>query len=256
MITNYAIALPAPRGANLPNFKRECRKVLASAQAAAMRLNNSLSDFSTLGRTTASSFAIDFKNGLQAGETAWQSFEKAGVNALNKIEDKLIQIAVDDVWKAAFPGGSGGLLGIITSIFGGGTSSYAGAGASASAVNPSMYHTGGIVGDPGMPSRYIPTAYFDDAPHFDTGGIVNGEVPIIAHRGEGVFTPGQMAAMGGSKNAVINIFPVAGSTMDSQANSDGSITLIGRMIDNKITSFGKSLPDRLAAINRDPRARG
>lgn len=57
-------------------------------------------------------------------------------------------------------------------------------------------HAGGMVSDL-SPSRYIHPAYFDNAPRFGSGGIVGGEVPIIAHRGEGVFTPGQMKAMGG-----------------------------------------------------------
>ena len=59
------------------------------------------------------------------------------------------------------------------------------------------FHQGGIVGSEATFSRYVHPAYFDDAPKFHTGGIAGDEVPIIAKRGEGVFTQGQMAAMGG-----------------------------------------------------------
>jgi hypothetical protein len=59
-----------------------------------------------------------------------------------------------------------------------------------------IHHAGGIVGDPGMPSRYIHPAYFDNAPRFGSGGLVGGEVPIIAHVGERVSTPEQWAAQG------------------------------------------------------------
>jgi TP901 family phage tail tape measure protein/lambda family phage tail tape measure protein len=71
-------------------------------------------------------------------------------------------------------------------------------------------HTGGIVGDSRAMS-YFPTSVFADAPRFHGGGIAGNEVPIIAQKGEGVFTQGQMKAMGGS-NVVVNV----------TVNSDGT----------------------------------
>ena len=68
-------------------------------------------------------------------------------------------------------------------------------------------HTGGVLGTDALASRYIHQAYFDNAPRFGSGGIVSGEVPIVAHKGEGVFTPGQMAAMGGS--SIQNTFHIS-----------------------------------------------
>lgn len=56
---------------------------------------------------------------------------------------------------------------------------------------------GGIVGSGIGPSRYVDMSVFAGAPHFQGGGIAGGEVPIIAHKGEGVFTAAQMKAMGG-----------------------------------------------------------
>ncbi len=61
-------------------------------------------------------------------------------------------------------------------------------------------------GAPG--SRFISPAAFYNAPKFHTGGIIgapklrNDEVPIIAQRKEGIFTPEQMAALSpaGSSN--------------------------------------------------------
>jgi hypothetical protein len=51
------------------------------------------------------------------------------------------------------------------------------------------------------------------------------------------------------------VFPVAGSTADVTQNQDGTIDIVHKMIDFKIAANNKSLPDRVAAINRDPRAR-
>ena len=64
-----------------------------------------------------------------------------------------------------------------------------------------MYHNGGLVGNRGL-TRSVSALAFLGAPKFHTGGIVGGgllpsEVPIIAQKGEGVFTPDQMRAMGG-----------------------------------------------------------
>lgn len=53
-------------------------------------------------------------------------------------------------------------------------------------------HTGGIVGE-GKDMRAVPAHLFDGARRFHTGGVLGpDEEPIIARRGEGVFTPEQM----------------------------------------------------------------
>jgi hypothetical protein len=44
-------------------------------------------------------------------------------------------------------------------------------------------------------ARYVHPAYFDQAPRFHEG-IGPGEMPAIIRRDEGIFTPGQMRAMG------------------------------------------------------------
>ncbi|MGV1754828.1 tape measure protein [Agrobacterium sp. CG674] len=63
-------------------------------------------------------------------------------------------------------------------------------------------HTGGLVGSGTGAHKFATGAAFLNAPKFHTGGIIGGgllpsEVPIIAQKGEGVFTPEQMGAMGG-----------------------------------------------------------
>lgn len=70
------------------------------------------------------------------------------------------------------------------------------------------YHTGGMVGGEPTFRRAVHPAVFRGAPRFHTGGITGDEVPIIAKRGEGVFTPGQMKALGdgmGGASVALNV---------------------------------------------------
>lgn len=57
-------------------------------------------------------------------------------------------------------------------------------------------HSGGIVGSDALRTTYASPAVFSNAPRFHSGGIIGDEVPIIAKRGEGVFTREQMKALG------------------------------------------------------------
>ena len=72
-----------------------------------------------------------------------------------------------------------------------------------------MAHTGGVIGADTLSSREISPDVFENAPRFHTGGLVGGEIPIIAQRGETVFTPGQMKALGAELNSkapvVVNV---------------------------------------------------
>ena len=42
----------------------------------------------------------------------------------------------------------------------------------------------------------MPMQVFETAPRYHGGGLIPGEVPIVARQGETVFTPGQMRALG------------------------------------------------------------
>lgn len=60
----------------------------------------------------------------------------------------------------------------------------------------SAAHTGGVIGGDGLASRHVDPAVFAGAHTFHGGGVIGNEVPIIAKRGETVFTPGQMHLLG------------------------------------------------------------
>jgi len=68
-------------------------------------------------------------------------------------------------------------------------------------------HGGSVVGaDPPTFYRFVPSVAFAGAPRFH-GGFAPGEYPAILQKGEGVFTAGQMKALGLLANNGANSTP-------------------------------------------------
>lgn len=101
-------------------------------------------------------------------------------------------------------------------------------------VNANIAHSGGLLGADGLPSRQVDNGVFAGARRFHTGGLVSGEVPIIARQGEAVFTPGQLRALGGAVagqpqvNVEVNVINRASGVetrVEQQQQPDGSTRL-------------------------------
>ena len=101
-------------------------------------------------------------------------------------------------------------------------------------VNANIAHSGGLLGSDGLPSRQVSATLFAGARRFHTGGLVSGEVPIIARQGEAVFTPGQLRALGGAVagkpqvNVEVNVINRASGVetrVEQQQQPDGSTRL-------------------------------
>ena len=101
-------------------------------------------------------------------------------------------------------------------------------------VNANVAHSGGLLGVDGLPSRSVGAHLFGGARRFHGGGLVSGEVPIIARPGEAVFTPGQLRALGGAVAAkpqvnvevnVINRASGVETRIEQQQQPDGSTRL-------------------------------
>jgi lambda family phage tail tape measure protein len=101
-------------------------------------------------------------------------------------------------------------------------------------VNANIAHSGSLLGADGLPSRQVDSALFAGARRFHTGGLVSGEVPIIARQGEAVFTPGQLRALGGAVagrpqvNVEVNVINRASGVetrVEQQQQPDGSTRL-------------------------------
>jgi lambda family phage tail tape measure protein len=114
-----------------------------------------------------------------------------------------------------FPAGSSDLMGTMTNVA----------------------HSGGVIGADALITRSVHPGVFAGAPRFHTGGIVSGEVPIIAQEGEAVFTRGQMRALGGALSAksqppavnvqvnVVNKAQGVDARIEQQRQPDGGLRL-------------------------------
>lgn len=146
-------------------------KSLAAQMAEAEAHTKALKDAFDFAKGTTQGFFGEINRGIQQGKSLWESFSNAALNALNRISDKLIQMAVDSLWQNAFPGGGGGLLGLIGGLFGGG--------ASAGTIGG----TGGLLG--GLFDR---GGYTGPGPASQPAGIV--------HAGEYVFSKASVDRIG------------------------------------------------------------
>ncbi|WP_375782935.1 hypothetical protein ACE10Z_23765 [Bradyrhizobium sp. Pha-3] len=206
---------------------------LDSTYAAAIRTNNAFKGIS-------SSIEGDLVNGLTdittGAKSAGQGFTDMSNAIVKAIEQMIIKITIVEPLMRSLQSAAGG-LGLFS--FGGSGGGAASTGAAGVGGLGGLYHTGGIIGAEPTSMRYIHGAYFDDAPRFHTGGIAGNEVPIIAQRGEGVFTPGQMAALGAgagggrSPQVTINNYTDATPAVEQAPNGDITVTL-RKMVDGAV----------------------
>lgn len=123
-------------------------------------------------------------------------------------------------------GGIGGLLGgLVSSFLGGAPTFVPGAG---SPKGGAAFHSGGMAGGRPTFTRAIPADLFDatfrEAPRFHTGTgpvLGAGEVPAILRKGEGVFTPEQMAAMAPAAPVTVQVIDQRGSGAPPVEMSEG-----------------------------------
>ncbi len=104
-------------------------------------------------------------------------------------------------------GGLGGLLGSLFGLGGGGGAAFDNVAQIGTWLTPSFAHGGGVLGEDRFPSRQVSVSAFSDAIRAHSG-IGPGERAIVAKDEEGIFTPGQMKALGmmaGSNKGNLNI---------------------------------------------------
>jgi len=161
---------------NLEDGFKRAEEAMETWYELAQRLGTELSD-KFADELTAGIW--DFIDGTKSADQAFKDFARSMLKYIGEMITKLL------IMKAIQ-----GIMGV------GGASSDPGAGQEPGA---SDFHKGGIVGKEGTPVRITNPNMFANAKHYQEGGMVGGAVPIVAHAGEGVFTPEQMAAMGGQK---------------------------------------------------------
>ena len=125
-------------GIPLTAQQREELKRLAAQMASAEESTRQLKEIHETGREAFRGFFQEVNQGLREGRDVWQTFGDAAVNALNKISDKLLDMAAQELFDNAFggkggvSGGGGGLFSSlisgIGSLFSGGVVARTGAG--------------------------------------------------------------------------------------------------------------------------------
>lgn len=156
------------------------------------------------------------------GTTSWSKFGNSILSMIDQIVLKFAMSGVLDMvgqlmgqnsvtqgannssnggWANILGGLFKGAAGGITKMFGGG----GGSGGSGAIQWGGVYHTGGIVGSEPTNTRMFDPAIFSNAMRYHTGGLAGDEVPAILQKGEGVFTKGQMSAIGNMRSAIASI---------------------------------------------------
>lgn len=202
-----AIALIEKEGRALAHAATEAQKFrqLKEFIRDTTDLNKQLDSLAVSGINSVASGLTDIAMGTKSVK---EGFRDMSLAVIRMIEEMIIKMMIARAIQAALGLGTTGGFGTVSG------SEWVDAG---KGIGPlAAHHAGGIVGQVAG-TRYIHPAYFDDAPRFARGGIVGGEVPIIAHKGEGVFTPEQMKAMGGT-NIIFNM------PIDARGADPGSVT--------------------------------
>jgi TP901 family phage tail tape measure protein/lambda family phage tail tape measure protein len=132
--------------------------------------------------TALNGMASNLTQMLMHGKADWKAYGEQIVQMLIQIQIQRTMAGVVDLFLPPGSRGSGGPYG-------------------SSPVSPSdvpLYgqaHTGGVLGYDSLAMVRASPAIFAGAPRFHTGGLIGDEMPIIAKKGEGVFTQEQMRAM-------------------------------------------------------------
>jgi hypothetical protein len=143
------------------------------------------------------------------GEKLFTSLNETGKQRMQDLENFIIQMLLKLAYQK-FMAGYVNTLG--NSIFSEIGSLF---GPTAGPPDPTFgaFHTGGVIGDGAPMTRDVSPFVFAGARRFHTGGLVAGEVPIIAKKGERVLTVEQNRAWEmGSQPMVINL-PAGAASM-------------------------------------------
>lgn len=204
----------------------------AEAAAAQIRLNYTIRESISMSKDFASGFVRD----LMAGKSATEALS----NSLNRLAQKLMDLALDNAFAAILGGGGG--TSALGSLLGGGVKA-------GGAANVPTFHTGGVVGvNDNNPRRLISASAFAGAPRYHGGGIAGlrpGEVPAILQRGEVVLPVG--AGISGNGGVSVQV-PI---TIDARGAEQASVNqLMGAIQDLKA-----SLPKTIVATVRQAQDR-
>lgn len=153
-------------------------------------------------------------NAASAVEDAFVEMYRSGSLNFQKLADSIIEDLIRMQVRSSITGPLSGFLGdFFQDMFS--SPGYV-AGGNPIGTPVATIHTGGIAGTgEGSGTRWVDPAIFNGAPRYHGGGMA-GEVPAVLKRGEGIFTPGQMAALGaglgaGGGSVTVNVIDQRGA---------------------------------------------
>lgn len=199
-------------------------RIVDEATAALVRYDEQMK----LVQSTSEEFTKTFAQGLLAGKSAAESLG----NALDNLAQKLLDMAIEDLFAGLFrpAAGSGSSA---TSAVGG--------------LLAGVFHQGGIVGANDNPTRSVSPAIFVNAPRYHSGGVAglkSDEVPAILQKGERVLPRGSSATGGG---IVVNI----STAIDAKGAYPESI----EQIRSSLSQMQSGLKSQVTEAVRDARSR-
>ncbi|MCK1619554.1 hypothetical protein IVA96_23855 [Bradyrhizobium sp. 159] len=226
-------------GAALPQFQQalndagNARKQLDSLMVEGMNVNRGF--FTTFGQQ------------IRSGASAWDAFKSAGLDALGKISDKLMQMAADKLFASAFGGSSGGgFLGMLGGLFGvggGGGASFSEAVSAGSYAIPKAginFANGGYTGPGG---KYEPAGvvhkgeYVMDAVTVRRIGVANLDSLRGYAEGGMVGNMARAATEAGNVSAPVSIaIDARGADKDGLARVEGQLRQLKAELPGRVVS--------------------
>lgn len=191
----------------------------------ATRANEIFADSMNIMSQNAADAFAEFATGTKSASDAFQQMVQSMLAAMLRLT---AQRQFEQLFGMILSGGGG----LFSSLFSGGSTptgmgtntTFSGGGTMGSYMGM-VKHSGGIMSE-GGPSRQVPAMVFANAPRYHNG-LAPDEVPAILRRDEGVFTPGQMKALGSSSltiNVPVNM-EAKGNKMSSELRTEIEYTV-------------------------------
>ncbi|MDD9922334.1 MAG: hypothetical protein OXQ92_08680 [Boseongicola sp.] len=164
-----------------------------------------LRDYGKQAGDAASMFEDVTSSALKASEDAWVNWARTGKLSVGDFFSSLEEAALRAAYRLLIfkPMESflEGLIGSFSFDLSGSSSLTApnnGAGLAPQYRSTAFAHSGGVIGVTPLAHRPVDPAVFENAPRFHSGGLVGGEVPVIAKQGEVIGWPDQLREAFGS----------------------------------------------------------
>ena len=237
--------LEAAKAANIPITESLKNKVntLANGYATATVKLDEMKDAQENAAARAAELESTFQDatkGIVSGILEGRDAADVFADALGNISDRLLDLALDDVFAGLKGGG--------TSLFGGGTGGIFGG-----AIIPGIFHKGGVVGrDGGGHNRAVSPGVFNNAPRFHDGGIVglkSDEVPAILQKGE-IVIPKNHSTVAQKRGGDVTIAPVY------QIDARGADSGVDEKIQVALSKNNEDLQRSLPAMIKNAEIRG